>query len=312
MSDFDPEAIDRIEIQVVNGKWRMRVGLEISLFLTHDRSEAAQDQLARATETYLAAFGPAINWFHTEQTGRYKRVTGATLLELPQSIRSADPATGLGVNMHGGSHETDAHPLHFNLYASPLWKPRGISFLKLGASMGNLQSLGDGAFLELAKQISAIAKPGTGNGGLALLTNMAWRNEPQVQAAIFETLSRFPGLNYVPGVIMAKTANTGVPCANWLTVLSNELADELGGANALQASGAASGLSIHRFAGGIIVQAGPVPQLGDPSIPGSPRIYNAAGTLLKAVRAEPPPSLLRRIPGIDVERFTREWLARFD
>ena len=102
---------------------------------------------------------------------------------------------------------------------------------------------------------------------------------------------------------------------NWLTALDDECFERLGGRDAVL-SDLDEAFKFYNYDGGVLIQAGPVPQLGDVNQRHIPRYYQQLARKLKPLRMVFPQghSLLKsprpqEKSGADV---SNEWLARFD
>ncbi|WP_425532491.1 type VI immunity family protein [Agrobacterium cavarae] len=99
---------------------------------------------------------------------------------------------------------------------------------------------------------------------------------------------------------------------NWLTILSDKIVERLGGRQVLEAK-LASSCPVFNFNGGVIVQAGDEPQLGD----NNRRIvlddYRRVSGALKMVRFEDYKLGLIALPEpYDNMEETLSWIRRFD
>jgi len=102
---------------------------------------------------------------------------------------------------------------------------------------------------------------------------------------------------------------------NWLTILDDSLVAELGGLEALT-SALGEGITIHQWDGGILIQAGDMPEIGDVNQGLWPRAYCQVNDATKALRFEDYPSssvALIKVPKpLDAYEETLKWVRRFD
>ncbi|WP_232515167.1 type VI immunity family protein [Burkholderia ambifaria] len=128
-------------------------------------------------------------------------------------------------------------------------------------------------------------------------------------------MKRFPGFDYIYGVdfsMEAGAVHDRFKCVNWLTVLGDEIVTELGGAGPMRAALEPT-CKIHEYAGGVVIQAGENPQLGDATRGDIPEAYRKVARYTKPVRFEAYSSRLFRVPdNLDKKEETLSWIRRFD
>jgi Type VI immunity for VRR-NUC len=104
----------------------------------------------------------------------------------------------------------------------------------------------------------------------------------------------------------------GLKSAGWLTLVGRKLVDTLGGAEAL-ARALPGEVTMHTLPFGVLIQAGPRPQLGDVNRREDLPLYRAVGRVLAPVRSPAhPPFLYKSAAEGEDDGWTEKWLARFD
>ena len=107
--------------------------------------------------------------------------------------------------------------------------------------------------------------------------------------------------------------NEYIKGVDWLTIVGDDLAQKLGGRDAIRAQLQQPAIHVEDYDGGLIVQAGDYPSLGAVE-DGLPPSYVAVNHVLKPLRIPNPDSLHHYMP--DRESFDKEhtakWYARFD
>lgn len=133
----------------------------------------------------------------------------------------------------------------------------------------------------------------------------------------YPLLRRFPGLDYVNASrweAAARKQPRTIRTIGWLTALDDGFVAALGGPDHVAAALDDEEILIHRYTGGIVIQAGPRPRLGDRNRGDIPPAYRHVARLVE-------PLIMRRfstgifypLPApLDLATETDKWLRRFD
>jgi len=173
------------------------------------------------------------------------------------------------------------------------------------------------ALPELLLDFCRRLKPISGYGGIGMNECADYGLASRYAPIEYEVAQRFPGFEAEStgghGIWLGK--GDGIKGVNWLTVVGDRFLARLGGADAVQAALVAldSGFIVHRFDGGVMIQAGPRPELGDAAQNEYPVLYVKLAKYLQPIRVTTAGSIHLKGAG---ERFDRErsdaWLRRFD
>ena len=165
---------------------------------------------------------------------------------------------------------------------------------------------------ELVLHWSAMLKPAHGVAGFAL------HFEPGLEQNVkhaYATMQRHPSLEFIDSSsfsIEVRSIFNRIKGVNWLTVLGDEVLAELGGMTAARAA-LEPDCTLHEYAGGVVIQAGPVPQLGDTHFGLIPQRYRKVSHFTRPVRFEDyQDSLFRVFPPLDGPTEALSWVRRFD
>jgi hypothetical protein len=156
----------------------------------------------------------------------------------------------------------------------------------------------------------AICQPVHGCAGFAFIF---FSEQNSVYA--MQMIKRFPGFDFQGGVdfiMESKAVHNRIKSVNWLTVLCDALVEELGGLDAMR-SALEPVCKIHEYPGGVVIQAGAYPQLGDTYRNDIPEAYRLVARYTKSIRFEGYKDYLIRVPhGLDDVEETLSWVRRFD
>lgn len=192
------------------------------------------------------------------------------------------------------SREKDFRPSSFEAYFPVCDEKTGIP---------NYQLL-----LEAILKWAEFCQPIHGLAGFSLTFDL-------VQDSVYALpiMKRFSGFNLIDDDFIFEIDNVynRIKCVNWLTVLSTPLVDELGGIELMKNT--LSLCKIHEYNGGVVIQAGEFPLLGDSHTGEIPEPYRQAAQYTKPIRFEEYDEGLFRVPrDMDAVTETLSWIKRFD
>jgi hypothetical protein len=165
-------------------------------------------------------------------------------------------------------------------------------------------------FVQLALDLVAELRFDFGHGGFGLNWLAAPRFDDDVRTVLGNLRTRYAGLDLSDPGSTKYCAGSGIKCANWLTLLSTEQVESLGGVEAI-AQTVGKEVTLHPLPHGLLIQAGPQPELGDVNRREALLLYRRVGRLVAPLRSEIHPPFLK-VDGVVSEGDTDEWLARFD
>lgn len=156
----------------------------------------------------------------------------------------------------------------------------------------------------------AICQPEHGSAGFTFIFENDQNSEYTQQL-----FKRFPGFDFQDVgqfSLQARQIHNRIKCVNWLTVLCDALVEELGGRDKMRAA-LEPVCKVHDYPGGVVIQAGATPQIGDTWRDDVPEAYRLVARYTKAIRFETYRSGLFRVPqGLDKKEETLAWIRRFD
>ena len=200
-------------------------------------------------------------------------------------------------------------------FSKPEWHEKlhqGISYVQLYLPISELKEFGVEQLIALNQQISKILQPMHGFFGLGIQHSHEYYDYQYLE---YELAHQFLGLD-ISNVESDLRFRGGFKCINWLTILSDQLiTDKLGSLEALKERNSDNEIRFYPYAGGVVVRAGEVPELGDVASNPYPKHYVNVNALLKPARAPEIASL--GFGSINGEirfnkRTSKEWQCRFD
>ncbi|WP_137983325.1 type VI immunity family protein [Pseudomonas viridiflava] len=213
-----------------------------------------------------------------------------------------------------GKQAHDAGDWEFKVFGRRGWEAkmlvRGTSALRF--SMPRLYveehpTAFQAMFVSFARRLKAIH--GYGGHGLVLSAVRVSDNQP-FEAFLAEKLH---GLDVGHPVAGSAHAHEGIKTVSWLTALSNEWVEKIGGIGEIQAELPMDWFALYDYGSGLVIQSGPIPEAAPTDQPKPARLV-LPNRLLKAIRApkvslhNPSKNGEPRIIGWAAE----QWLKRFD
>jgi len=175
-----------------------------------------------------------------------------------------------------------------------------------------------GGLQKLMKSWVTRLKPFYGYAGIGAVQSLEMVEKKRTRHFLAPLVNRHPGLEVVNPAVVSNhiLSPEGIPKikgANWMTAIGDKCLEPIGGQSALLA-GLDENFTREAYEGGVLIQAGQMPQLGDRNTQHLPRYYKQLSDLLKPIRMQFPEghSLLLGAEGESNTEATNNWLARFD
>jgi hypothetical protein len=155
-------------------------------------------------------------------------------------------------------------------------------------------------------------RPAHGLAGLTLL-----QSNPTAPRT-YPTLQKYPGLDIQAALEFSSAAegvHNRIKCVNWLTVLGEEIVEELGGLDVLR-NALEPECTLYPYPGGILIQAGEAPRMADVAVPGADELlapYRKVAFITRRVRFMNYKDYLFRVEEpLNDEEEAKKWASRFD
>jgi hypothetical protein len=291
---------------IEQGEVRSTVGLVVTLYFFGGGSRDQREALVRCHDRYWEIAGANLRWGAGSKTGQPARIASGRV-DPPGENLDLPPDQSFQFVYHGGVSKNDADAYSLAAHGRDLW-PQELGFFTATLALEWLEGRGVGKFRELVLQFCNELHPYHGYAGLGVIHHPI--NSKASDLTVYGIARRFPGLEVdYPQFHILKLDN-GIKGVNWLTVISDSLIDRLGTRQAFTATLSAD-VTVHSYAGGLVLQAGVLPQIGDTDRRNDPTAYRDVARALKPIRAEYDDAFQTNPDGFTEER-TKQWLARFD
>ena len=311
------ERLDEIEIpsEADPARVALRVGLICTLHVQGNASQDTRKALANCGEDYLRRFGDKIKMYlppdgYTPYRG-YQADPGF-LSEYVE--KNADLGVPFTPSFTGSGNIDNASSYSLELVSTRTLSGKVLcSFSATLPFSYVLERPNEAAFQAIVSKWSGILRPYSGYAGVGVLQSVDYDERLRTSAQAYALGIRFRGLDVDNPTIIALYIDRHIKGVNWLTVLSDECLAGVGGRMAL-VDYLGNSKRLIDFDGGIIVQAGEVPQIGDANRRHVPREYKRISDFLRPIRMRFPDgrSFIRGVPGRNNTEVSNDWLSRFD
>jgi hypothetical protein len=305
---------------------RLRLGLGCSLYMRDPQSPRMRQALAACADHYLALAGDHIKAGYDSIRNTPVRAYRPGDVHFSQALAAGDDVRS---HSFGGEFYGDADPYvasHFGLaFSATSAQEHPLAdrpaFFRATLPLGWIQARGGlPAYRELVQHWCSLLRPFHGHAGYAALPSLSLVEYRRSAWLATPVLQRYPGLDLdLASSVASMTRRAGPPLrikgVNWLTALDEGSLELLGGRTALL-DGLGPAFNVTDYPGGILVQAGAQPALGDADAGDMPEAYRELSRRLQPLRLRYPDgwSLLQSPDPVacDHTPLTNAWLARWD
>lgn len=309
LQENDQELLKNLSLKDKRGRTVVSVGLVATLFFEEAWTRSKREIIAMLVSNYMARFGEHLR-FAKDMKGKIYPIA-ANRVPHPASWLPSYPDEGEDwyFGFHSGNSAGEAGEFTVcGLGSDNVSKTLGyfhVSFPLNGFSDEQ------GGFRTYILDVCEKLKPLSGYGGLGIIEPLdVYAAEPQL-ALVRALAERFPGLEVEARTSHSLYLRDGIKGVNWLTVLGDRWVQEMGGVDYLRLW-VTEACTLYPYSGGVVIQAGAHPELGDSQANRWPMHYVKLAKALKKIRVkEHRPFHLGGANRFDHEA-TMKWLNRFD
>ena len=319
--DHNLVLLDSVAIKGKNAV-RARIALGMELFIAPRDQQELYPTLNRLAEDYYQRFSSQLNCYSLSGSTRVSLMKKGFQKKLNNKLNNlnydADYSAYLFYDDTEQGKVFNASPWQASFFGRPNEKGKLSS---IEASLPVCDEQGNPHFdtlLEMVLQWCHAIKPTFGTAGFCF----AYSGPPNAKYT-WALLQRHPGIEHMDNIgFMVETRrvdDTGehfttnrIKGVNWLTVLCDALVDELGGLEHCKQALEPDCL-VQPYEGGVVIMAGPVPQLGDTYQGIVPERYRKVAAFTKPIRFENyQGDLIYLDEPLDRHEATLQWVHRFD
>jgi Protein of unknown function (DUF3396) len=263
-----------------------------------------------------------ITHYHPRDSRRLKKIYGSNWVEYFSNLADTvkpDDDEGFDATVYGfvgGEDEDTATPYFCCVIGAPDYERYSEARSYFPIDWFERRD-GYEACIDLMKRWCTLLTVSHGTAGFSIILEEGQPKSHGVLLA-YPFLKRFPGLD-LPyssrwGSSIRGVKRRVIRSTNWLTAIDDGFVDQLGGLKKIK-NELGEHCPIHLYGGGVIIQAGPRPEIGDVNRGLIPEHYRTVAKLLKPLRFEDFSAKLPYLPApkpMDSLEETLKWIRRFD
>ncbi len=292
---------------VQNGKTLLSIGFHITFYFGDGNTQKNRQAIVKIFNEYAQLCGDQLKWQTHPVTFNWQKITKK---HSPEYWVLENPKNTVVWQLcfHGGRTFDESSPYRIEAVGYPN-PDRRLSFFHVGFPATWFSDPEKEDPVTLVTRWANILKPWHGTAGFSIMPALDTQKESEVSPHSFALARRFPGLEYNEPISHAMYLNNTIKSVNWLTIIQTDLVAKLGGLASLeQELSTNTDIFIHPYDGGVVIQAGQYPEIGDVNHQLIPEHYRDVNKVLKPIRVG---DQHRSFLGF-TEEATQEWLARFD
>lgn len=277
--------LDKLQI-IENSTVKCCIGLLITLYFEYGDSRDKRTALLECYQDYINRVGLYLHWVGDADTGKPINITKSHLPQVEEWQKTMASEADMSIMAHGGNKNSDASFYTFQGFCRKQGRHR-LSFLSVTLPISWVNDNPQGTFVKMTQTYSEKLKAYHGYAGFAALSPLGYSAARTAELEIYALARRFPGLEVDYPISQVRHLEKGIKGVNWLTILNNQWLEKLGSIEFLS-SHLDDSFIFHHYTEGMIIQAGPHPQLGDSNRKNIPEHYRIISHLLKKIRIKYP------------------------
>lgn len=307
-----------LSVRSDDGDVVLRVALIATVYFPDAYKREVREGVLACTEEYFRRSQGNLRW--ALHRGK-RRMDPFGPDAAPTWLPSVDERSSFSVICHSGETEESAGAFSIDALGSERRPYLDYGYLRISYPLGYGGDGGYAALLDSLLYVCRTLTPASGYGGIGILESPYDSISNQYEPTVYQWAKRFPGLeadyptshsNWLPE---GRNGGEGIKGANWLTVLHDRFLEELGGKDKVESDLAALDpeFCVHRYDGGIVIQAGAHPELGDAVKGIWPVRYVKLAKYLRPLRVTEHNAFQHGGPEERFDKARSEaWLRRFD
>lgn len=311
-NDLRIEDLDKLSITDKKGLIVAKITLIITLYSTNTHTFEKKSGLINCIESYLKLTGNNLK-LHFFERGHVKKFASDKPPDFTAKKEKFTEDTPFGYSATGSESDiSEASAYSFSSLFNADYDNSDAGFISASFPVHFVLTQAPGFLRELCLNWAEQIQAQHGYAGFGLQRSVIVGHAQNCDVQAYPLIQRFPGLELDDPLTHSVHCRDKIKGINWLTVLSDKLAAALGGEDEIQRNLKGDANIIHHWKGGIALQAGPHPQLGDIEKNNTPAAYRQVYRAIKEIQVDYPWPLMSTPLDVDAQTFSRTWFKRFE
>jgi Protein of unknown function (DUF3396) len=296
-----------------DGRVALRVGLVATMFLAEPWTRPVREAVAEAAEAYLHEFRPYLRWAQSPKTLHMHPIGDGKVPSPRDWLSQKKDGEFWDFGFHGGETDEAASEFQVQAMGADNACKEDMGYFQMYLPL-NWFAEHPGTFQEFVLSFAKRLRPLSGYAGIGVQEALSLGARDPYLVTVREIAERFPGLEIESPHIDTIYVGEGIKGVNWLTLLGDRWVQQIGGLDYLRIR-LGDDFKLTPYEGGLMIQAGPKPQIGDVTTNRWPRHYVTLAKVLKPIQIKEPYGF-HVGDGLGSRRMnfaaSGAWLFRFD
>jgi Protein of unknown function (DUF3396) len=288
MTTLDPNDVSELAkllcIRDKNGRPLLRVGLLATMFFPDPWTRPAREAVTEVAEMYIQQFRSHLRWTQNSSGHIYPIDIGEVPFPrdwLPQH----EDGQSWQFGFHGGESDEAASEFQVSGYGPSSVRKDKLGYFQIYLPLTWFTEHPGATFPDFVLHLAKRLRPVSGYAGIGVLESIDFDARQTSGDIVRRIAERFPGLEIEDCIGHAIYARKGIKGVNWLNVLGDRWAHEIGGLDHLRTR-LGDDFKLIAYDGGLMIQAGAYPQIGDVTANRWPRHYVTVAEVLKPIQVK--------------------------
>jgi hypothetical protein len=300
-------------IRDATGRPAVMIGLFATFYIEESWKRPCREAVAELGDRYLEQFRKHLVWARGPKANRLHKVETGRVQPPGRWLPQYEDGEEWSFSFHSGEGGEDE-----DAAASFAVKALGSNDVEKGVGYFHVRLpltwFGDhgGSLPEFVLPICKRLRPLSGYAGIGFLMPLTFEGCQESEALVVPLAQRFPGIEVDDPISHSIHLHKGIKGVNWLNILGERWIKEAGGMDYLRIRLDEPTFPFYSYDGGLMIQAGPRPDIGDATQDRWPRHYVTLAKVLKKIQATRYYKFWTGRSGMFDHATTGAWLFRFD
>jgi TseV toxin immunity protein TsiV len=299
-----------LDIRDPKGRVALTFGLFATFYLEQPWTRAVREAVSVEAERYIALVRDSLIWTEDPKTASLYRIDKGRVAMPGQWVPNHEDGKGWEFGLHGGEDKDSASAIQVSALGPTHYRDDYIGYFHVRLPIDWFVNH-PGKLPDFVLPICKRLRPLSGYAGIGLLTPLTFEGCKMTGRGVLSPIAkRFPGIEVDDPVTTSIHAAYGIKGVNWLTILGDRWVEEAGGLDYLRIRLDEPNFPFYPYDGGLMIQAGQRPQVGDAERGLWPSQYVTLAKVLRKIQVKEHYQLFAS--GIFNKEETQEWIYRFD